>query len=200
MSKIVLPLFLGFFIGLSGGGFAAIWRTADQHQKAIELAQAKLPADTTHKGAAHGADSSHAEGGASDTAHATPEATPDAGHDAGHDAPAATPAAAPAKADGAKPEAMKPEATTPAAAKPTAVPAKDDAAPQAEQQKLAKIFSTMSAKDAARVLAQMSDADVQVILGKLSDRQAAAILTSLPPQRAATLSASRMRPGTGEQH
>jgi hypothetical protein len=55
------------------------------------------------------------------------------------------------------------------------------------EQRLAKIFSAMSPKDAAKVLEQMPDADVRTILALMSDRSAAAVLTQFPPARAATI-------------
>ncbi len=54
-------------------------------------------------------------------------------------------------------------------------------------QRLAKIFSAMSAKDAARVLDQMTDNDIRTILSHMNDRQAAAILASLSASRAAAI-------------
>ena len=55
------------------------------------------------------------------------------------------------------------------------------------EQRLAKIFAAMSAKDAAKVMEQMPDADVRSILALMSDRSAAAVLTQFPPTRAATI-------------
>ncbi len=55
------------------------------------------------------------------------------------------------------------------------------------EQRLAKIFSAMQAKDAAKVLSQMEDRDIRVVLSLMGDRQAAAILTALPPERAAAI-------------
>ena len=55
------------------------------------------------------------------------------------------------------------------------------------EQRLAKIFSAMAAKDAAKVLDQMTDGDVRAILGMMNDRQAAAILTSMTATRAAAI-------------
>ena len=85
-----------------------------------------------------------------------------------------------------------PAAITPASDAPTA------AETAAHQRRLAKIFSTMGAKDAARVLAQMNDHDVSVILNLLGDRQAAAILINLPAPRAALLTQMPRRGGGDE--
>ena len=61
------------------------------------------------------------------------------------------------------------------------------------EQRLAKIFSAMSAKDAAKVMEQMPDNDVRTILGLMNDKTAAAILTQFPPQRAAAITKGAAR-------
>lgn len=69
---------------------------------------------------------------------------------------------------------------------------------QLPQQRLAKIFATMPAKDAARVLEQMNDADIREIMALMSDRQAAAIMSVLPPARAAAITGVRAK-ASGEK-
>ncbi len=66
------------------------------------------------------------------------------------------------------------------------------------EQRLAKIFGAMQAKEASKVLEQMTDGDVRTILSMMSDRQAAAILTSFSPQRAAVISKGAVRIGEGK--
>jgi hypothetical protein len=61
------------------------------------------------------------------------------------------------------------------------------------EQRLAKIFTAMSAKDAAKVMEQMPDSDVRTILGLMNDKTAAAILTQFPPQRAAVITKGSAR-------
>ena len=61
------------------------------------------------------------------------------------------------------------------------------------EQRLAKIFGAMQAKDAGRVLEQMTDNDIRTVLGMMSDRQAAAILSTLSPQRAAAITKGAVR-------
>lgn len=56
------------------------------------------------------------------------------------------------------------------------------------ENRIAKIFSVMQAKEAAKVLEQMTDSDIRVILSRMNDKQAAAILVSLPATRAAAIS------------
>ena len=108
--------------------------------------------------------------------------------------------------DSAKPVAL---AVTPAAASPApvvqagvpesavaaAIAAANapDTAREASQRRIAKIFTSMDAKQAAKVLEHMTDNDVQVILGYVGPRQAAAIMTELPPERVATLSKLAMQ-------
>jgi hypothetical protein len=74
-----------------------------------------------------------------------------------------------------------------AAAAPGAKPAIDTVV-QASERRLAKVFTSMDAKQAAKVLEHMADNDVQIILGYVGPRQAASILEALPPERVATLS------------
>ncbi len=60
---------------------------------------------------------------------------------------------------------------------------------------LARIFSSMQARDAARVLARMEDDAVRAILTRMGARQAAAVLTNMEPERAAGLSRSVLESG-----
>lgn len=134
-----------------------------------------------------------------DSIRALDAARHDAAPAADHAAPA-KPAAKPAAKPDAKPEA-KAEAK-PAAAPPAVNPKANTTAAAATvkdasnsgmqtalpEQRLAKIFSAMAAKDAAKVLEQMTDTDVRSILGMMSDRQAAAILSTFSASRAAAIS------------
>lgn len=56
------------------------------------------------------------------------------------------------------------------------------------RRRLAKLFGSMQAREAARVLEKMSDGEVEVILAQLGDREAASILSNLTPERAAQIS------------
>lgn len=56
------------------------------------------------------------------------------------------------------------------------------------KRRLAKLFGSMQAREAARVLENMSDGEVEVILAQLGDREAASILSNLTPERAAQIS------------
>jgi hypothetical protein len=85
--------------------------------------------------------------------------------------------------------AVTPDSTKPAAA----VEAANDTVKQASEKRIAKVFSSMDAKQAAKVLEHMTDDDVQVILGYVGPRQAASIMTALPPERVATLSKLAMQ-------
>ncbi|MBC7564454.1 MAG: hypothetical protein H7305_16270 [Gemmatimonadaceae bacterium] len=193
MGKLIVPLVIGLLMGISGGGFFTVFRASAAHATAI--------ADARKHGIKPTADSTHAEGDS--TAATDSAAVGVVAHDSAvagsHEA---APAAAAPVADAQHAPDMHAAPTTKAnvtpvrgtsapattvAAAPTA-PAATDAETEQHQKRLAKIFSTMSAKDASKVLTQMSDADVGVILNQLGERQAAAILTNLPPQRAALLS------------
>jgi hypothetical protein len=232
MGKLIVPLLIGLLMGISGGGFFAVYKASAAHATAVLDARKhglKPVADSTRlaegDSSAHG-DGEHAATEPTAGEHASAEPTA-ATHDS---TPAAVAAAHAEPAHGAAVEhATEPHSTLPGtksvaagagaataaaahgSAAPTATPvtpassaASPGAAPtvaeaEAHQRRLAKIFATMSAKDASRVLTQMTDHDVSIILGLLSDRQAAAILISLPAPRAAALSQLQPRRAGGAQ-
>ncbi len=68
-----------------------------------------------------------------------------------------------------------------------------DTAREASQRRIAKVFTSMDAKQAAKVLEHMTDNDVEIILGYVGPRQAASIMAALPPERVATLSKLAMQ-------
>ena len=77
-------------------------------------------------------------------------------------------------------------ATSPGVA--MAAPAARDTAGRLAPQRLAKLFGSMQAREAARVLEKMTDPEVEQILNSLSDRTAASVLSNLTPERAAQIS------------
>jgi hypothetical protein len=123
----------------------------------------------------------------------------DSAHRAAVSPDSARPAAsAPPAASAAKPiappravvQAGVPESAVAAAIAAANAP---DTAREASQRRIAKVFTSMDAKQAAKVLEHMTDNDVQVILGYVGPRQAASIMTELPPERVATLSKLAMQ-------
>ena len=76
-----------------------------------------------------------------------------------------------------------------------AAPEKPDTLIQASERRVAKVFTSMDAKQAAKVLEHMSDSDVHIILGYVGPRQAASIMAELPPERVAKLSKIAMSGG-----
>jgi flagellar motility protein MotE (MotC chaperone) len=64
---------------------------------------------------------------------------------------------------------------------------------EASERRVAKVFTSMDAKQAAKVLEHMTDNDVHVILGYVGPRQAASIMAALPPERVAKLSKLAMQ-------
>lgn len=200
MGKLIVPLIIGLLMGISGGGFFSVYKASAAHATAI--------ADAKKHGLKPVADSTHAAEGDSTAGAEGEHVAAEPAKAAEHDATPTTVAAAPKPADAthaapaisvpgahATPVVTKPSTATPttavAATSPSGAPT--EAETQAHQQRLAKIFATMGAKDASRVLTQMSDHDVGIILGLLTDRQAAAILTNLPAPRAAALSQVQLR-------
>lgn len=207
MGKLIIPLFFGVLVGLSGGGFYAVHK--------VSAAHGTLVATAKKHGAAASGDSTHTEAAADGGAHgatehsAEPAATTPVGHDSSAVvATAATPATDSthaATAERGASEHAPPDHTAAAKLAVAATPAAGttgaaggEAETEAHQRRLAKIFATMGAKDASRVLAQMTDHDVSIILGLLSNRQAAAILATLPAPRAAALSNVQPRRGGTE--
>jgi len=108
------------------------------------------------------------------------------------DTPPADSAHLATRPDSANAAAVASTKTTASAASPTtAAPAAavaSDSTVQAQERRLAKVFTAMDAKQAAKVLEHMDDHDVQVILGYVGPRQAASIMNALPAQRVAALS------------
>src|SRR6185503_6046653 len=78
-----------------------------------------------------------------------------------------------------------PAAAAPAAAAPAAAAPANDTAGEGSERRLAKVFTSMDAKQAAKVLEHMSDNDVHIILGYVGVKQAASIMAALPPERVA---------------
>ena len=200
MGRLIVPILVSFLLGLSGGGFYSVYQVSAQHATVVAAAKQRgITPDSA--GAAH--DSTGADSASPSEAHA---AAPAATHDS---TPVTVTVATPVKtvSDSAhKPAAHAVAAPVVPSVVSTAVPATSapasDAPTAAEtaahQRRLAKIFSTMGAKDAARVLGQMNDHDVSVILNLLADRQAAAILINLPAPRAALLTQMPRRGGGDE--
>jgi flagellar motility protein MotE (MotC chaperone) len=180
--KPVLAFVLAFVIGTAASTGAKLAITKP----------AKTSADSTH------ADSSKAGGVESDSAQAT-DSTKSATDTAivASGQPATPPVeAAPTPDTVAKPAAKPAAAKEPdraaqletAVAKATAAAAAADTAVQASEKRIAKVFTSMDAKQAAKVLEHMADNDVHVILGYVGVKQAAQIMAALPPERVAKLS------------
>jgi hypothetical protein len=204
MLKLVMPFLVGLLAGL--GGASAMVITRAKHAAAEQVAAAPAPGKASRDSAAPKAPA--------DTQHAAPQ---DAPHDAPRQtpqppAPAAAVAApalppAPAITRAAEPDAPAEEphaaaAVPTAAAKPATRRATRDAGAAivgkvggqgSAEQRLAKVFASMPARDAARILEQMDDRDVRAILGHVADRQVAAIMASFPPARAAALGRAALR-------
>jgi len=109
-------------------------------------------------------------------------------------APANAPAAG-AATGAAAPEPSPAQAATEAAAKALAATSGE----VIPEKRLAKIFGSMSARDAAKVLEQMSDSDVRTILAMMADRQTAAILAAMPASRAAIITKGGATPSGSTQ-
>jgi hypothetical protein len=190
MKQLIIPIAIGLLAGLGGGsGYAYMKASAKYVKDSTHVAdslKAHPPADSTES--ADHADSSHAPA-VDSAAHAAPMTPADslraleAARLSLKDATKGVPNAAD-HATPATEKASAPPAKVAPAPAPTAAPAASTTMPE---QRLAKIFGAMQAKDAAKVLEQMTDSDVRAILGVMSDKQAAAILTTFPAPRAAAI-------------
>jgi len=217
MKQLIIPIVIGLLAGLGGGTGYSYMKTSSKYTAdSTHLADSLKahPADSTHADSTHGETSptdsaTHAGAPADSTAHgmdvpgsheAAAPLTPadsirmlDA---ARRDLKSGSSKASPGKvADALPTPSLKSQTQSPPDAKASTTAAADivkgarDAAMQTAlpEQRLAKIFSAMAAKDAVKVLDQMTDADVRAILGMMNDRQAAAILTSMSAARAAVI-------------
>lgn len=102
--------------------------------------------------------------------------------------PAALPVENPAKADSSAKAAARVTQLEQAVNQATAAAAASDTVTAASERRIAKVFTSMDAKQAAKVLEHMADSDVHVILGYVGVKQAAQIMAALPPERVAKLS------------
>lgn len=201
MKQLIIPFVIGLLAGLGGGTGAAYMRTsakfvADSTHLADSL-KANPPVDSTAARDSTAADSTghgmDLPGNQEATAPMTPADSIRALAAARRDTkPEAKPEAKPAVKPAVKPAAVKP-AVKPKMKATAAVATVNDTVNSDMQtalpeQRLAKIFSAMAAKDAGKVLEQMTDNDVRIILSKMSDRQAAAILSTFSASRAAVIS------------
>jgi len=93
-----------------------------------------------------------------------------------------------------KPKSASAQQDAPAATPPTPV---TDSLGLTGEKRIGKVFSSMTARDAAKVLEKMSDADVHTILGYLPPKQAASVLALMAPDRVAALSKGAMHGGSG---
>ena len=146
----------------------------------------RAPGDSTHVGT----DSTHADS-------AKKESPESAVKQAGEPARAAK---SPGAAETATPDSSAKLAAAAHGPEPTVASGGSKAAAHsgasgdtASERRIAKVFTSMDAKQAAKVLEHMADSDVEIILGYVGPRQAASILAALPPERVATLSKIAMQ-------
>ena len=195
--KRILPLIIGLVLGLGGGtGYVMFLGGSESPAEADVLADTagsedpaadstEAPEDGTMAGA-------RVEAPADD-----PEEPPSLGSAAGGlvsegplaDLVAAQAAQQETAADSAEVAAdPEPEPRLPVEAA-LALGAADDEDDEPAQ-RLAKIFGTMQARDAARVLSLLRHDEIERILRQLDDRSAAKILSSLDAELAAALSSN----------
>jgi hypothetical protein len=198
MVKRMLIFVVTFAIALGGTTAVVVMRTKPA------APATGLPAnDSTMMAATRGSSSVPDSIAPGDSAKTVKDSTPVVGSAAAPARDSVRPVAVPAPVrDLVKPLAKSvPIAAIPTAAQPlaTAAPPLAPATSILAGGRLSKIFSAMSARDAAKVLEQMDDPDVKEILGRLNDKKAAEILALLPTARAALISkAALANPGTSK--
>jgi hypothetical protein len=184
--------------------FVATFVVALGASTGAKLALTKPPAKAAADSSGHVADSTHrADSTHADTAAASGSApTPPADSAAKRAATtsdrskantSAPNAGAPTQPGAPQSVAAKPGAPGPAPTQQAAAKAPPDTAVEASERRIAKVFTSMDAKQAAKVLDHMADSDVEIILGYVGPRQAASIMAELPPERVATLSKLAMQ-------
>ncbi len=216
MKKLLIPVLIAVLAGVGGGSGFSYMRVskafvADSTKLADSLKAHPPAADSAaHTAPAHAAASdTHTavdSAGSAGTLPPTPadsirtvEASRATLRGATKGLPdATTPAHAPAAGDPKHPDIAHESPPKPANATASAANIVRQARNEAmnavlPEQRLAKIFAAMSAKDAAKVMEQMPDVDVRAILAMMSDRTAAAILSQFPAARAAAITKGAAR-------
>jgi flagellar motility protein MotE (MotC chaperone) len=204
--KPVIIAVITFVVGTAGGTGAKVMMTKPLPANADSLAKSdstksdstKLAGDSTK--AESKTDTAVVQSGApvkapeegvgAEKASVEPEAKPTANSAKAASAPIAAPKTARLSLAAVK---LADSAKKDIESKPAAPPV--PVIPDTAERRVAKVFTSMDAKQAAKVLEHMSDGDVQIILGYVGVKQAAAILAAFPPERVATLSKLAMRSG-----
>jgi hypothetical protein len=199
--KPVIVFVLAFVVAAAGGTGAKVMMTKPAAKAASDSSKSdSTKADATKDESAKPALDSTRTDTAIVASGEQAKSPADSGHLA---APAAPAAPAPVVAQAGKPVAMpvglpmaKQQVATPTTAPTNPSVARAPAVPDTVERRLAKVFTSMDAKQAAKVLEHMSDGDVEIILGYVGVKQAAAIMGALPPERVATLSKLAMKGGS----
>ena len=205
MMRLLIPLILGLVLG-AGAGTGAYMFTGGGEDAELLAAADSLAADSAQS------ETPEDDPGATQAAGNTPQDSVVPGDSTDPSDPAVG-------VETAEPEASQVAGTdpllpTPADPEPTQVAAPAQAAngdaatqgasglpePSAEgreesAKRMAKIFSTMQARDAAKVMTLMDRDEIELVLRQLDNRSAAKILSGLDPDLAADLSQALMRPG-----
>lgn len=204
--KRILPLLIGLILGMAGGtGYVLFVGGAEATPEGEAHAATELAPDSTGSAHSEGEEGTEAMQGAESTDSET-EHLAAVGLDTAQVQP--EPPLGSAAGDLVRPEqlaeliATTPEAedvvsdTTPAETQddpagpaPLTLVADEDGVDEPAK-RLAKIFGTMQARDAARVLALLRHDEIERILRQLDARAAAKILSSLDAELAAALSST----------
>jgi hypothetical protein len=181
VKKLLIPFIVGLAIGLGGTTVAVGYLGGESKSLNEALAEA------TGEGEAHDSLAVATEGEAHPDSAAAAE-----GHEGeSHEVPDSTVHLASTEVLDLSDPAVPPAASV--AATEDAVQTTTAGEPAMEPARLAKVFASMQAREAARVLEHLDDGEVQIILGQLGNREAAAVLSNLTPERAAVISRAIIR-------
>ena len=216
MIKLLMPLIIGLLMGTGLGTGLFIMRGGGEEVAHSEEIEGDTLAHAADSAEAHDPDSTGApamdpdtqlaedQGNTTDStgagtagvdggtptdpslADAGTENTPDPGTDPAQATPTQT--AASGQTTTGAPAGGSPQAIEP-------IPGANLANNVDAAKRLAKIFSTMQARDAAKVLSLMDPSEMELVLRQLDNRSAAKILAGLDAELAAELSQALMRPG-----
>jgi MgtE intracellular N domain len=182
VKKLLIPFIVGLAIGLGGTTVAVGFLGGESKSLNEALAEA------TGEGEAHDSLAVATEG----EAHADSAGAAEGHEVEGHEVADSTVHLASTEVLDLSDDPASTHAA-PVAATEEPVQATTAGEPAMEPARLAKVFASMQAREAARVLEHLDDDEVQIILGQLGNREAAAVLSNLTPERAAVISRAIIR-------
>jgi hypothetical protein len=194
--KPVVAFIVAFVVATAGSAGAKVMLTKQAPPAAATKADSASHAEETSTDTAVVASGQPVTAPVDTAVHAVAPSAPDTSKHASAAVKTPAPGTAPSvpvQTGTVKPGTVKPGTAPVGAPKIGATRAANDSVTEASERRVAKVFTSMDAKQAAKVLEHMTDNDVHVILGYVGPRQAASIMAALPPERVAKLSKLAMQ-------